>query len=163
MSKEKQIEELAEILRKVCDATPNGKCMSKLCCACRAETVIEAGYRKQSEVLDDLEDLLIDFDEMGLCPITPVPDPEGYAVEWKRKLVNALQGYRKQIEAEWIRAENPPEEYRDECGELIPFLVCCQGTVYPFRAMYDGANWGDGIGVLKVTHWMPLPEPPEES
>lgn len=49
MSKEKQIEELAEILRKVCDATPNGKCMSKLCCACRAETVIEAGYRKQSE------------------------------------------------------------------------------------------------------------------
>jgi hypothetical protein len=49
MSKEKQIEELAEILRKVCDATPNGKCMSKLCCACRAETVIEAGYRKQEE------------------------------------------------------------------------------------------------------------------
>ena len=72
-------------------------------------------------------------------------------------------GYRKQSEAEWIRAENPPEEYRDECGELIPFLVCCQGTVYPFRAMYDGANWGDGIGVLKVTHWMPLPEPPKGS
>lgn len=71
------------------------------------------------------------------------------------------QGYRKQSEGEWIRAENPPEEYRDECGELIPFLVCCQGTVYPFRAMYDGANWGDGIGVLKVTHWMPLPEPPK--
>lgn len=69
--------------------------------------------------------------------------------------------YRKQSEGEWIRAENPPEEYRDECGELIPFLVCCQGTVYPFRAMYDGANWGDGIGVLKVTHWMPLPEPPK--
>lgn len=69
--------------------------------------------------------------------------------------------YRKQSEGEWIRAENPPEEYRDECGELIPFLVCCQGTVYPFRAMYDGANWGDGIGVLKVTHWMPLPEPPD--
>ena len=72
-----------------------------------------------------------------------------------------FKGYRKQSEGEWIRAENPPEEYRDECGELIPFLVCCQGTVYPFRAMYDGANWGDGIGVLKVTHWMPLPEPPK--
>ena len=48
MNREKQIEELAEILRKVCDKTPNGKCMSKLCCVCRAETVIEAGYRKQS-------------------------------------------------------------------------------------------------------------------
>ena len=53
MSKEKQIEELAEILRKVCAATPTGKCMSKLCCACRAETVIEAGYRKQSDVIDE--------------------------------------------------------------------------------------------------------------
>lgn len=70
-------------------------------------------------------------------------------------------GYRKQSEGEWISAENPPEEYRESSGELIPFLVCCQGTVYPFRAMYDGANWGDGIGVLKVTHWMPLPEPPK--
>lgn len=80
---------------------------------------------------------------------------KNYAVE----IYNA--GYRKQEEGEWISAENPPEEYRDECGELIPFLVCCQGTVYPFRAMYDGANWGDGIGVLKVTHWMPLPEPPD--
>lgn len=75
--------------------------------------------------------------------------------EW---LYNA--GYRKQREGEWITAENPPEEYRDEYGELIPFLVCCKGTVYPFRAMYDGTNWGDGIGILKVTHWMPLPEPP---
>lgn len=65
------------------------------------------------------------------------------------------------LKAEWISAENPPEEYRDEYGELIPFLVCCQGTVYPFRAMYDGTNWGDGIGVLNVTHWMPLPEPPK--
>ena len=68
-------------------------------------------------------------------------------------------GYRKQ--SGWISAENPPDDYRDDYGELIPFLVCCQGTVYPFRAMYDGTNWGDGIGVLKVTHWMPLPEPPQ--
>lgn len=61
----------------------------------------------------------------------------------------------------WISVENPPETYRDEYGELIPFLVCCKNTVYPFRAMYDGKNWGDGIGVLKVTHWMPLPTPPK--
>ena len=62
--------------------------------------------------------------------------------------------------AEWISADNPPKTYRDEYGELIPFLVCCRGTVHPFRAMYDGKNWGDGIGRLNVTHWMPLPEPP---
>lgn len=62
---------------------------------------------------------------------------------------------------EWISVDDPPKTYRDENGELIPFLVCCKGTVYPFRALYDGKNWGDGIGVLKVTHWMPLPEPPK--
>lgn len=69
------------------------------------------------------------------------------------------EGYRKQ--SGWISADNPPETYRDEYGELIPFLVCCRGTVHPFRAMYDGKNWGDGIGRLNVTHWMPLPEPPK--
>lgn len=73
-----------------------------------------------------------------------------------------LEGYSKQSEGEWISAENPPDDYRDEYGELIPFLVCCHGTVYPFRALYDGKNWGDGIGVLRVTHWMPLPEPPKK-
>lgn len=69
------------------------------------------------------------------------------------------KGYRKQ--SGWISAEKPPEIYRDEYDELIPFLVCCKGTVYPFRAVYDGTNWGDGIGKLKVAYWMPLPEPPK--
>jgi hypothetical protein len=68
-------------------------------------------------------------------------------------------GWRKQ--SEWISADNPPETYRDEYEELIPFLVCCNGTKYPFRALYDGTNWGDGIGRLDVTHWMPLPSLPD--
>ena len=67
-------------------------------------------------------------------------------------------GYRKQ---EWIPANEPPKEYRDEYGELIPFLVCEDGTEYPFRAMYDGKSWGDGLFAIPVTHWMPLPEPPK--
>ena len=62
---------------------------------------------------------------------------------------------------EWIPAEEPPEEYRDEYGELIPFLVCEEGTDYPFRAMYDGKNFGDGIFVIPVKWWMHLPQPPK--
>ena len=62
----------------------------------------------------------------------------------------------------WIPASEPPKEYRDEYGELIPFLVCENGTEYPFRAMYDGKLWGDGIYVVPVKWWMPLPEPPKE-
>ena len=62
---------------------------------------------------------------------------------------------------EWISAEEPPEEYRDEYGELIPFLVCAEGTDYPFRALYDGKTWGDGIFAIHVKWWMPLPPPPK--
>ena len=63
---------------------------------------------------------------------------------------------------EWIPAEEPPKEYRDEYGELIPFLVCAEGTDYPFRAMYDGKTWGDGIFAVPVKWWMHLPAPPKE-
>ena len=63
---------------------------------------------------------------------------------------------------EWVPAEEPPEEYRDEYGELIPFLVCEEGTDYPFRAFYDGKNWGDGIFAISVKWWMRLPAPPKE-
>ena len=63
---------------------------------------------------------------------------------------------------EWISVAEPPKEYRDEYGELIPFLVCAEGTDYPFRAMYDGKNWGDGIFVIPVKWWMHLPAPPKE-
>ena len=62
---------------------------------------------------------------------------------------------------EWISVSEPPKEYRDEYGELIPFLVCEEGTDYPFRAMYDGKTWGDGIFAIHVKWWMPLPQPPK--
>ena len=61
----------------------------------------------------------------------------------------------------WISASEPPKKYRDEYGELIPFLVCLDGTEYPFRAMYDGKVWGDGWGKIPVTYWMPMPQPPK--
>ena len=62
---------------------------------------------------------------------------------------------------EWIPSEYPPKEYRDEYGELIPFLVCEEGTDYPFRAMYDGKTWGDGIFAIPVKWWMHIPVPPK--
>ena len=118
MSKEKQIEEPAEILRKVCDATPNGKCMSKLCCACRAETVIEAGYRKQSE-------------------------------------------------GEWISVEERlPDQYEDvlgfchyvyESGGVFDLILTMKLTTDGKFVPFNCSPLKEGI----VTHWMPLPEPPD--
>ena len=63
---------------------------------------------------------------------------------------------------EWIPESEPPKKYRDEYGELIPFLVCAEGTDYPFRAMYDGKTWGDGIFAINVKWWMHIPAPPKE-
>lgn len=63
----------------------------------------------------------------------------------------------------WIPvSERLPDVYIDEWGDFIPFLVCEKGTEYPFRALYDGKSWGDGLCVLEPTHWMPLPKPPKE-
>jgi hypothetical protein len=66
----------------------------------------------------------------------------------------------------WIPvSERPPEEseYRnDDTRELIPLLVCVDGTEYPFRAVYDGKHWGDGWSETDVKYWMPLPLPPKE-
>ena len=63
---------------------------------------------------------------------------------------------------EWISVDEPPKEYRDEYGELIPFLVCEEGTDYPFRAMYDGKTCGDGIFSVPVKWLMHIPAPPKE-
>lgn len=62
----------------------------------------------------------------------------------------------------WIPASEPPKEYINKYRELTPFLVCVKGTEYPFRALYDGKRWGDGLDEIFVTHWMPLPEAPKE-
>ena len=35
-------------------------------------------------------DLLVEFDEMGFCPTTTCPNPDKYAREWKKKLLEAV-------------------------------------------------------------------------
>lgn len=102
------------------------------------------------------------------CEGTPlVPESSGiceyvdcHSCKQARLLTNS--GYRKQ---EWISVEErlpTEEEYRDEYGELIPLLVCEKDTRYPYRAMYDGTEWGDGLMKIRgITHWMPLPMPPK--
>ena len=38
-----------------------------------------------------IEDLLIDFDEMGFMPTTTCEDPNEYALEWKQKLIAEIE------------------------------------------------------------------------
>ena len=86
------------------------------------------------------------------------------AKDWNtRPIEDALRARIAELEEQvWIPVgERLPEVYRDGDGEFIPFLVCENDKDYPYRAIYDGLNWGDGMFVADVTHWMPLPELPE--
>ena len=38
-----------------------------------------------------IEDLLVDFDEMGFMPTTTCEDPNEYALEWKQKLIAEIE------------------------------------------------------------------------
>ena len=48
---------------------------------------------------DVMQDLLIDFDEMGFIPSTSCPNPDKYACEWKEKLVDEISCLQEQLEA----------------------------------------------------------------
>ena len=63
---------------------------------------------------------------------------------------------------EWVSVEDRlPEVYLDEEDIGIPFLVCGPYTKYPFRAFFAGTFWHDCFEPVEVTHWMPLPAPPD--
>ena len=48
---------------------------------------------------DVMQDLLIDFDEMGFAPTTACPNPDKYACEWKGKLIAEINCLQEQLEA----------------------------------------------------------------
>lgn len=63
---------------------------------------------------------------------------------------------------EWVSVEERlPGVYLDEEDIGIPFLVCGPYTKYPFRAFFAGTFWHDCFEPVEVTHWMPLPAPPD--
>ena len=48
---------------------------------------------------DVMQDLLIDFDEMGFAPTTACPNPDKYACEWKEKLIAEITCLQERLEA----------------------------------------------------------------
>lgn len=67
---------------------------------------------------------------------------------------------------EWIpvseRLPEPPRGNQElDYSQLDVYLVSINEG-YPFRAFWDGKNFGDGMFKLDVKAWMPLPKPYEE-
>ena len=48
---------------------------------------------------DVMQDLLIDFDEMGFAPTTACPNPDKYACEWKEKLIAEITCLQERLES----------------------------------------------------------------
>lgn len=62
---------------------------------------------------EQIEDLLIEFDEMGFLPATTVPDSEGFAVRWKNRLIDAIKDYSKASDVARAIFEDIEENYAD--------------------------------------------------
>ena len=80
-----------------------------------------------------------------------------------------IEGLKERMNDGWIPVEERlPEEPKEnpvfDDKPLELYLVDMGGS-YPLRAFWNGKEFTDGLSVLKVTAWMPLPEPyrPERS
>jgi hypothetical protein len=101
------------------------------------------------------------------CAIKLMATDAADALEAADKRIAELKAAQR-----WISVtERLPDvtEYRNgdkfksmDSNELVPLLVCREDAEIPFRAFYDGKNWGDGWGKQNVTHWQHLPQPPQK-
>lgn len=72
------------------------------------------------------------------------------------------------VHGRWIPvSERLPEDWmirvNDEHMEPAEFLVFIEGAEIPTVLCFNGESFRDYEGfTYSVTHWMPLPEPPEE-
>jgi hypothetical protein len=113
--------------------------------------IVQTGMRVQMEngIMKAVQDVGIRVDKAELLKSLAY-DREQYK-----------KGYADGREAgnEWISVEDSlPDKHR--C--VLVHLRC--GTI--MIGVHNGRNWWDDLAIVNndnVTHWMPLPEPPEEA
>lgn len=60
----------------------------------------------------EIEDLLVDFDEMGFAPTTLCENPEEYARAWKRQLIREIERLKAELVKEFAEVDNMFKEYK---------------------------------------------------
>lgn len=93
-----------------------------------------------------------------------------YEIEFSAECLDDMHedalAYIQRLEAQvpkWISAKEPPQEWKDANGTLINYLVYMPEYGVDVANYLQPANTWVCLGVqCKVTHWMPLPEPPME-
>ena len=115
-------------------------------------------YQKAIEVIDTLLHLMCGEErEDGY---KPTMEEMSNSMDLLKELVDKADAF------EWIpvseRLPEPPKENRElDYSPLDVYLVSINEG-YPFRAFWDGKNFGDGMFKLDVKAWMPLPKPFED-
>ena len=88
----------------------------------------------------------------------PVPCPKKYAITECRKAASRVPAKEQPGEQKWIAVEERlPDE--DEGGSDDVLVWTLEG--YHGIAMWHAPQWYIGGEVVSVTHWQPLPPPPE--
>lgn len=86
---------------------------------------------------------------------------------YQDEIVPGLREKIKELEKQmptWIPESEPPKEWRDENGDAINYLIYTPGLGIDIGNWIEPAKAWFCLGVpFKVTHWMPLPEPPKEN
>lgn len=116
-------------------------------------------YQKAIEVIDTLLHLMCGEErEDGY---KPTMEEMSNSMDLLKDLANKADSF------EWIpvseRLPEPPKGNQElDYSPLDVYLVSINEG-YPFRAFWDGKNFGDGMFKLDVKAWMPLPKPYEEN
>ena len=126
-----------------------------------AEVKLRFGGDRYALVCADLMDIPEGVTIYKCDPV--VPD---YDYEYRISEMSYNNGYAKGLEdgkPKWRPASEPPKEWEDENGGAINFQIFAPGIGV------DIGNWIEPIHTwfclgapFNVTHWMPLPEPPQE-
>lgn len=115
-------------------------------------------YQKAIEVIDTLLHLMCG--EKREDGYKPTMEEMSKSMDLLKELVDKADSF------EWIpvseRLPEPPRENQElDYSPLDVYLVSINEG-YPFRAFWDGKNFGDGMFKLDVKAWMPLPKPYED-
>lgn len=115
-------------------------------------------YKKAIEVIDTLLHLMCGEErEDGY---KPTMEEMSNSMDLLKELVDKADSF------EWIpvseRLPEPPKENQELDYSPLDVYLVSMNEGYPFRAFWDGKNFGDGIFKLDVKAWMPLPKSYEE-
>lgn len=115
-------------------------------------------YQKAIEVIDTLFHLMCGEErEDGY---KPTMEEMSNSMDLLKDLANKADSF------EWIpvseRLPEPPKGNQELDYSPFDVYLVSINEGYPFRAFWDGKNFGDGMFKLDVKAWMPLPKPYED-